>query len=181
MNGIYTPDLKPYTWGGIEWTHVFYDWDLNFATLYEIFRLVGSTSAATPEAVGEPIQVLYPMEIEHKTVFEGVVRGNIIIDLTASGGTAALDIIEITLKAMDAIGITRTLASYSMGTTFSTASNAKKAFPFFFNIDAEKSHAERLIAEYVLYAHAISGGTATVKISSELNTNDLYLDVPAVT
>jgi hypothetical protein len=181
MNGIYTPDFKPYAWGGTEWIHVFYDWSLNSAMLYEIYRLVGSTSAAVSEAVGEPIQVIYPMQIEHKTIFEGVVRGNIVILLGASGGTAVLDTIEVTIKAMDASGLTRELASCSMGTTFSTSSSAEKALPFFFDIDAKKGHAERIIAEYVLYAHATGGGTATLKLSSTINQNDLYLDLPAVT
>lgn len=180
MNGIYSPDFKPYTWGGTEWIHVFYDWVLNTAMLYEIDRTIGSTSAVVSEAVGEPIQVIYPMQIEHKTIFEGVVRGNVVILLAASGGTATLDVIGITLKAMDALGATRELAAYSMGIAFSTVASDKKAFPFFFDIDAKKTHVERIIVEYVFYAH-VSAGTATLKLSSEINQNDLYLDLPAVT
>lgn len=190
--GLYTPDFVPYVFGGQNWRHLLYDFNLDATnTPYTADEEVGTTTSTERELIGS-ISYLYPFLQKHTQLIDGTVRGNVKIKYKISNGsyTAYIERMAISLQAINTDGVLRTIQTYSVEIDLSTqsTSDVPVSIPLFFDINSDNAKSsnkiesnERMVIKIAIYGKVDNVyGTGTFKLSATINQDDVYINIPIV-
>ena len=188
---LYTDKIVTYVFGGINWNHILYDYNLDPAsTPYTQDILLNDAVMSTTTIKVGSCEFLYALPIKHITLLDGVLRGFVKAKFECAAGTAYLEKIMAILKAIDSDGNKREIEKYGIATDLNATASVTKSIPFFFDISSEKKdedgnviselkHDERILLEIALYGK-VSAGTGKYYLSCEINKDDLMVDIPVV-
>lgn len=188
---LYTDKIVVYKFGGINWNHILFDFNLDAAsTPYTQDILLNDAVTQTTTVKIGSSEFIYALPIKHTTLLDGVLRGFVKVKFECAGGTADLEKIMAILKSIDSDGNRREIEKYGVATNLTATASATKSIPFFFDISSEKKDAagnvisklkfdERIVFEIALYGR-VSTGTGKYYLSCEINKDDLMVDIPVV-
>jgi len=188
---LFSDKFVTYIFGGLNWNHFLYDYtlDANFTPYTQDIEINVAVSSTTTVKIGS-CEFIYPLPIKHTTIIDGVLRGFVKVKFECASGTAYLEKIMATLKAIDNDGNKRAIEKYGIATDLNATASVTKSIPFFFDISSEKKDAEgnviselkyneRILLEIALYGK-VSAGTGKYYLSCEIDKDDIYIDIPVV-